>query len=60
MAVQYDVTADPQIVLTLQGPRRRFAPRLPLGHGPKIVRALEQAERDRANDPATNASANRS
>lgn len=30
-AVQYDVTSDPQIVMTLQGPQRRSAGEIPLG-----------------------------
>ena len=47
-AVQYNVTADPQIVLTLQGPDDASLLAYLSEHGPKIVQALEQAERDRA------------
>ncbi len=46
--VQYDVTAQPQIMMTLQGPTPMSLVDYLSAHGPKIVEALEQAERERA------------
>ena len=47
-AVQYDVTADPQIVLTLQGPDDKAVVEYLSQHRGELVHVLEQAERDRA------------
>ena len=47
-AVQYDVTADPQIVLTLQGPDDKAVVDYLSQHRGELVHVLEQAERDRA------------
>lgn len=48
VAVQYDVTAEPQIILTLQAPDDQAAISYLATHGQDIVLALEMAERDRA------------
>lgn len=48
MAVQYNVTADPQIVLTLQGPNDQALIDYLAEHRASVVQALEQAERNRA------------
>ena len=48
VAVQYNVTADPQIVLTLQGPSEQHLIDYLAEHGDKVVYAIKQAERDRA------------
>lgn len=48
VAVQYNVTADPQIVLTLQGPDEQSLIDYLAAHGKKLVYAIKQAERDRA------------
>ena len=47
-AVQYNVTADPQIVLTLQGPDDKALVEYLSQHRGDLVYVLEQAERDRA------------
>lgn len=48
VAVQYDVTAEPQIVLTLQGPNDGALSDYLSQHRASLVQVLEQAERDRA------------
>ncbi len=48
--VQYDLTAAPQIVLTLQGPDERALIGYLDDHGTEIVRVFEAAERNRAVD----------
>lgn len=48
IAVQYDVTAEPQIVLTLQGPDDKSLIDYVSQHRESLVQVLEQAERDRA------------
>lgn len=53
VGVQYDVTASPQIVMTLQGPDDRSIEEYLARHGGSIVDALEMAERDRAVDYAS-------
>lgn len=53
VAVQYDVTAQPQVVLTLQGPDDRSVVEYLSQHRAELVRVLEMAERDR--DVAYNA-----
>ena len=52
VAVQYDVTAAPQIVLTLQGPNEASLVNYLSENGHKLVYAIKQAERDRAVDLA--------
>ena len=47
VAVQYDVTAQPQVVLTLQGPDDRSVVEYLSQHRAELVRVLEMAERDR-------------
>ena len=47
-AVQYDVTAQPQIVLTLQGPSDKALVQYLSENREKLVQVLEKAERDRA------------
>ncbi len=47
-AVQYDVTSDPQIVMTLQGPSDRALVKYLSENRENLVYALEKAERDRA------------
>lgn len=46
--VQYDVTAEPQIVMTLQGPSDVSLTDYIARHGQEMMQAFEQAERDRA------------
>lgn len=48
VGVQYDVTAAPQIVLTLQGPSEQAVIDYLAANGEKLVYAVRQAERDRA------------
>lgn len=48
VGVQYNVTADPQIVLTLQGPTEQSLIDYLAAHGDKLLYAVKQAERDRA------------
>lgn len=48
VAVRYDVTAEPQIILTLQGPDDPSILTYLSEHRASLVQALEQAERDRA------------
>lgn len=48
VAVQYDVTAAPQIVMTLQGPDDKSLVEYLSAHRAELVQALEKAERDRA------------
>ena len=47
VAVEYDVTAEPQIVLTLQGPDDRSLADYVSEHRAELVQGLEMAERDR-------------
>lgn len=47
-AVQYDVTSEPQIVMTLQGPDDRSLVEYLSKNRGQLVYALEKAERDRA------------
>ncbi len=47
VAVQYDVNAAPQIILTLQGPTANDMARYVGENGNAIVAAIENAERDR-------------
>lgn len=53
VAVQYNLTAAPQIVLTLQGPTEQAVIDYLAANGEKLVYAVKQAERDRAIDFAT-------
>ncbi len=46
-AVEYDLTAAPQIVLTVQGPDRRALTDYLSEHRAELVQVLEMAERDR-------------
>lgn len=46
--VSYDVTASPQIVITLQGPSERAVAAYLQENGEALVQMLEKAERDRA------------
>ena len=48
VAVQYDVTSDPQIVMTLMGPSDKSITAFLSANRGNIVLALENAERDRA------------
>lgn len=48
VAVEYDVTAAPQIVLTLQGPTEQALIDYLAEHGDKVVQVVKMAERDRA------------
>lgn len=50
VAVQYDVTASPQIVLTLQGPSTASLVEYISANRDNLVYVLEKAERDRAVD----------
>ncbi len=50
VGVEYDVTASPQIVLTLQGPSEQSLIDYLATNGDKLVYAVQQAERDRAID----------
>lgn len=52
VGVQYDLTAAPQIVLTLQGPTEQAMIDYLAANGDKLVYAVKQAERDRAIDYA--------
>lgn len=45
--VQYDVTAEPQIVMTIQGPADRAVTEYVSEHRDAVVQAFEQSERDR-------------
>ncbi|MDE5706806.1 MAG: DUF4837 family protein, partial [Alistipes sp.] len=47
-AVRYDVTASPQIVLTLQGPDEQALVRYVSDHRAELLRTIEAAERDRS------------
>lgn len=47
VGVQYDVTAEPQIVLTLQGPSDKALVDYLSEHRASLVQVLEQSERDR-------------
>ena len=49
-AVQYDVTSDPQIVMTLQGPSDGALVKYLSENRENLVYALEKAERDRTID----------
>ncbi|MEG2240815.1 MAG: DUF4837 family protein [Alistipes sp.] len=53
VAVQYDLTAAPQIVLTLQGPTTQSLIQYLDKHRTELVYVLEKAERDRAVNFAT-------
>lgn len=48
VAVQYDLQAEPQIVLTLQGPDEKTVADYLAEHREEVVYVLEKAERDRA------------
>lgn len=48
VAVQYDLTSEPQIVLTLQGPDDKALVDYLSAHREELVHVLEQTERDRA------------
>ncbi len=48
VAVQYDVMASPQIVLTLQGPDNEAILAHLAAHGEELLQVLEAAERDRS------------
>lgn len=48
VAVQYDITSEPQIVLTLQGPDDKELVEYLSAHRDELLHVLEQAERDRA------------
>lgn len=48
VGVEYDVTAAPQIVLTLQGPTQEALIAYLAEHGQKLVDVIKMAERDRA------------
>ena len=48
VGVEYDVTAAPQVVLTLQGPTEQSIIDYLALHGDKLVYAIKMAERDRA------------
>ena len=52
VAVQYDVTSRPQIVLTLQGPDNRHLTDYVSAHREQLLAVLEKAERDRAIESA--------
>lgn len=52
VGVQYDLTAAPQIVLTLQGPTEQSMIDYLAANGEKLVYAVNQAERNRAIDYA--------
>lgn len=52
VGVQYDVTASPQIMLTLQGPDDAAIVAYLAEHGDKLVSVIEAAERTRAVDYA--------
>ncbi len=47
-AVQYDVTARPQLVVTLQGPSNAALAAYVGEHGDELLQVFESAERDRA------------
>lgn len=46
--VQYDLTAEPQIVVTLQGPTQQALTEYLSAHRTEMVHVFEQSERDRA------------
>ena len=46
--VQYDVTASPQVVVTLQGPTREALTQYVAEHRAELVQTFEGAERDRS------------
>lgn len=48
VAVQYDVTSEPQIVMTLQGPDDKSLVAYLSQHREELIHVLEKAERDRA------------
>ena len=48
IAVQYDVTSEPQIVLTLQGPDQQSLVDYLSEHRAELVQMLEKTERDRS------------
>ena len=48
VGVEYDVTAAPQIMLTLQGPSEQAIIDYLAEHGDKLVQVVKMAERDRA------------
>lgn len=48
VGVQYNVTAEPQIVLTLQGPSEKALTDYVSEHRESLVQVINQAERDRA------------
>ncbi|MBE6189779.1 MAG: DUF4837 family protein [Rikenellaceae bacterium] len=48
VAVEYDVTAAPQLMLTLQGPSQQALIDYLAAHGDKLVQVVKMAERDRA------------
>lgn len=48
VGVQYDLTSEPQIVMTLQGPSSRALVAYLSEHRASMVQVVEQAERDRA------------
>ncbi len=50
VAVQYDLQAEPQIVLTLQGPSEQALTDYLSEHREEVLYVLEKAERDRALD----------
>ncbi|WP_296109255.1 DUF4837 family protein [uncultured Alistipes sp.] len=52
VAVQYDVTSRPQIVLTLQGPDNRHLTDYVSAHREQLLAVLGKAERDRAIESA--------
>lgn len=47
-AVRYDVTAQPQLIVTLQGPDEAAVTAYASEHRAELVQVFEQAERDRA------------
>lgn len=46
--VQYDLTAEPQVIVTLQGPTQQALTEYLTVHRTEMVQIFEQAERDRA------------
>ncbi len=48
VAVQYDVTAEPQIIMTLQGPSDTALTAYVSDHRNELLQVLEKAERDRS------------
>lgn len=53
VGVEYNVTSDPQIVLTFQGPTQQSLIDYLAANGSKLVQVIEQAERNRAIENAT-------